>query len=190
MFLPKLIVFVSFYYLVNAANNVQGQSGYVLMDTRERADCYPMPNNQICPATFNHQIVGATKDPTALVKVNLQAVKLMVAVADFFGEIGTCKRNLTEYACSNILMNCVKSKKTIFGFVLTYNIKRTRQACENVKKSCSPSVQASTIFNCSAIQTDPFEYARCNKHTAFPGDICPSTNYMVTYKIFNVLCHF
>ena len=199
MFLPKLIVFASFCYLVNAGRGRKrqgqkiakdkGKSVYVLMDTNKTATCYPMPKNQICPSSFNHQIVGAASNPTALAMINLQAVKLMVAVADFFNDTAACKKDLTEYACSNTLMQCVKSNQTIFGFVLTYNVSRTRQACENVKKSCSKNVQASTIFNCSAIQTDPFEYAMCNKHTTFDYDICPRTSNKVKYKIFNVLRH-
>ena len=161
------------------------------MDTSEKAGCHPMPqNDSTCPASFNHQIVGSVNNANALVMVNLQAVKLQVAVADFVPNTpDQCKTDLLEYACSNTLMNCVKMPKSKYGFFLTYNVSRTKQACDKVKKSCPQPVQASSIFNCSVIQTDPFEYANCTTHTNFTGDICPNTNYMVKYNIINSFIH-
>ena len=148
------------------------------------------PNDSTCPASFNHLIVGSVNNSNALVMVNLQAVKLQVAVADFVPNTSDeCKRDLREYACSNTLMNCVRMPKSHYGFFLTYNVSRTKQACAKVKKSCPKSVQASSIFNCSVIQINPFEYANCSKHTPLEGDICPSTSYMVKYNIINSFMH-
>jgi hypothetical protein len=189
MVLAKFVVFLSLLYVISGAS-VSMQQAYLAMDTQIPASCHDMPNNQICPS-FSHQIVGENANPQALTLRALHSVKLQVGVAIFFQDNQACINNVSEYACSNSLMKCTKSNATVYGFMLNYDVQRTRQACANVQKSCSPHVQDATVHNCSVIQTDPFEFAICNKHTDFPGDVCPRTDYMVKYnKIIVQHCFF
>ena len=176
MVLARLFAFVSLIYLTRAAS-LNTLQGYLVMNTTAPASCHDMPSNQLCPS-FSHQIVGENTNPQALVNLTLQSVKLQLAVAIFFQDSPACINNLREYSCSNSLMNCTKSNVTRFGFMLTYDIQRTRKACADVQKSCSRLVQEATIHKCSVIQTDPFDFAVCNHHTFFKDDICPRTNYM------------
>ena len=180
MVLARFFVFVSLIYLINAAS-INIPQGYLVMDTTAPASCHDMPSNQLCPS-FSHPTVGENSNPQALVKIGLQSVKLQLAVATFFRSDPACVNSLREYSCSNSLMNCTKSNSTQFGFVLNYDVNRTQKACAKVQSLCSQLVQDATIHKCSVIQTDPFEFAVCNYHTFFKGDICPRTNYMVTYK--------
>lgn len=180
MVLAKFIVFVSLYCVVSAAS-VSTKQGYLIMDTAKQASCHNMSKNSVCPS-FNHQVVGANKT-LPLLQMSLQAVKLQLAGARFLSATLGCLNDVREYSCSNVLMKCEKSNITGFGFKLDYDVNRTEQACDNVRKSCSPLVQATTIHNCSLIQRDPFQFAICNKHAAVPGDICTSTDHLVKYRI-------
>ena len=192
MFFTKLVILVSL-YVIGGTKQAYGSiiqstvgpvnQGYLLMDTRQPASCYNMMNNNICPSSFNHQVVGENSNPSALTKLSLQGVKIQLALVAFFNDTLTCLKHLREYTCSNTLMKCIPTTKSIYGFKLEYDVNRTKKACANVKKSCSLALQATSIHNCSLIQTDPFEFSYCNKHTVVPGDICPSTDYMVKYKI-------
>ncbi len=189
MVLARLLVFVSLYYVIGAAT---GQ-GYLVMDTTANASCHAMPQNQICPA-FKHKIVGDHTNPTALTRLGLQEVKLKLAVAHFFNDTKAndtkaCLKYVREYACSNTLMKCTKSKHTGYGFMLKYNIRRTKKACAKVKRFCSSNVLHAVTHNCSVINTDPFEFALCNKHTVVPGDLCPTTDYTVNYFLLLTLAN-
>lgn len=149
------------------------------MDTSEKASCYDMPTNQICPL-FHHKGVGPDRDPYTLMKLSLANVEVQLGSIPVTGETPACRKYLREYTCSNTLMQCTPSSATIYGFILRYDVARTREACANVTKSCSLRVQAA-INNCNLIQTDPFDYAICNRHTPVPGDVCPATAYTVRY---------
>ncbi|XP_028405351.1 uncharacterized protein LOC114527847 [Dendronephthya gigantea] len=183
MVLKWFLVSLSLCSAVSAASmgannaNKQAPQGYLVLDTSAPTSCYDIPNNTVCPS-FSHQVPGADAMPTALALVTLQNVQVELNRVAVFKGTRDCLEDLREYSCSNSLMQCTPNKQSPYGFVLEYNVTRTRQACENVKKSCSSLVQAATIHNCSIIQTNPYDFAICEKHTVVPGDVCSRTDYM------------
>ena len=179
MAFTKLVVFSTFLYIASSANP---DKGYLLLNgSLPTKGCYDLPSNKQCPSNLiNYKVFGVGYSDT-LSKLGLKSVDLKMMSLKFFKKVTkACEDAVREYACSNTFARCVKDdSQPLLGATVTFNVRRTEQACARVKKSCPLSVQMVTINNCTTILRNFMDLANCVDIPNIQGDLCPKSNYKV-----------
>lgn len=153
--------------------------GYLFINGSQPAFCRDLPTNELCPPNLvNYPTLSINGSTEQIINVELQYVKLTFDSLAFFQVSTECREVIREYSCSNTFAVCTTTE-TEYGVDVTYNFKKTEEACARSRSVCPVIVTEKVLYNCSLIQRDATGYADCSRLPEVPGDVCEMSSFSV-----------